>query len=165
MNDVLESLNVTPNVTISEEKFRELMELATANAQEIEKRALKLWEQKGVAGVKVEVYLKATNVGQDIIDKKYVLVCQANDLHVSPAAGYTDIEQTFGKPAMAKIAKFAANVANDIFLKAFGEQLSRINEIFHLKVAIRHEWRMTRAFTLTGWLTAIALFIILMILN
>ena len=152
-----------PQVTLPKDEFDEIMGLAIATDKQIKQKALELWQNKGAARINVEIYLRRHYIGSDEIVKSYQFSCKPENVHVYPAEGHSDNKMAISRTDRNKISKFASNVANDIFLHVFGDRLARINEIQKMKADMRREWRITRACTITGWLVALALAVILIV--
>ena len=155
--------NPTTKVILSSDDYEKLVEMANASDEKIRRKAIEYWQKHGIATININVYLRKTYVGQDFIGQEYSLDVMPSNVQIYDDPDKEKAGLAISKEQRDKIKKFAYKTANSIFLNSFGDKLSRINEIMHLKAEIKREWRMTRAFTLTGWLTAIALFIILMI--
>ena len=154
--------NPNAKVILSVDEYDRLMEMANASDEKIKRKAIEYWQKHGVASIDISVYLRKQYVGQDYIEKDYTLEVVPMNVQVYDDPDRDKSGMVIPKEQRDKITKFAYQAANSIFMRSFGDRLARVNEILHLKAEIRREWRMTRAFTLTGWLTAIALFIILM---
>lgn len=150
-------------VILSTDDYDRLMEMADNNEQAIKRKAMEYWQKHGVASISIDVYLRNVNAGHDFIEKKYTLDVLPQNVRV-----YDDPDKENGGMAVTeqqrdKISEFAYQTANDIFVRSFGDRLSRINEIIHMKAEMRREWRMTRTLTLTGWLAAVILFLIILL--
>ena len=150
-------------VILSTDDYDKLVEMANANEEAIKSKAMDYWRKHGVASVNISVYLRKLNIGQDFIEKDYTLDVLPLNVQVYDDPDRENSGMAITQEQKDKIRKFACRTANSIFTHSFGDRLSRINEIVRLKADIRREWRMTRTLTLIGWLTAITLFLVILL--
>ena len=155
--------NPNAKVILSINDYDRLVEMANASDEKIKRKAIEYWQKHGAASINISVYLRKQYVGQDYIEKDYTLDVMPQNVQVYDDPDKDKSGMVIPKDQRDKIVKFAFQTANSIFMHSFGDRLSRVNEVMLMKAEIRREWRMTRAFTLTGWLTAITLFIVLML--
>ena len=57
-------------VFVQKDEYEKMKELANANAEEIEKRALEMWETKAIPWLKVSMEIRSSG-GRDILDSEY----------------------------------------------------------------------------------------------
>jgi len=69
----------------------------------------------------------------------------------------------FDRETRQRIMKFAANYATSAFYRKFGKQLMHINNAERYESRARRDWLIGRAVTLTGWLLAVLMFVIVML--
>lgn len=148
-----------PKVILSKSDFDRLQQMANANDEQVKSMALDYYHKYGVPSVDITVYLRRLNVANDTILGSFSLEDAPLKLVIYDNADSNTSAIALTKEQKNKISRFLRNTANDIFLQTYGDKLTRINELQRLDAAMRREWRMTRAFTLAGWLTATILLI------
>ncbi|WP_304312595.1 hypothetical protein [Phocaeicola plebeius] len=99
-----------------------MKELANANAEEIEKRALEMWETKAIPWLKVSMEIRSSG-GRDILDSEE-FEFRTHSLLLSPEGKFTIKEE-----ARKRFMKLVEDWAGHMMELQFGEHISKINYI------------------------------------
>lgn len=62
---VLSETSVTPKITLTQTEYNRLVELAQANARQIDGRAVEYYKKNGVCGIHIDAYVREQNGGCD----------------------------------------------------------------------------------------------------
>lgn len=145
-------------IMLSKSDYDKLSELAEMNQQQIEDKAMKLWEKNGVANVKLSMEIRS-NAGREIID--------GGRFEFKASSYIYDGEGKFCIPDKTKerFSKMIGDWTYELMRHEFGDTLMDANK-FNKKVdGIEKERKRFVVFTITGWVTAFAmLMIVIMIL-
>lgn len=99
-----------------------LKELANANAEEIEKRALEMWETKAIPWLKVSMEIRSSG-GRDILDSEE-FEFRTDSYLLNPSGKFTIKEE-----ARQRFDKMLTGWARHMMELQFGEHMSKINYI------------------------------------
>lgn len=143
-----------PKVILSKNDFDWMQQMADATEEQVKSMALDYWHKHGVPSVNITVYLRRITVGQDVILSDYSLENAPLNVYIFDGPDSSTSAMAMSKEQKDIISKFFKDTANDIFLQTYGDRLSRIVELQRLDASMKREWRITRAFTLAGWLAA-----------
>ena len=156
---VLNETSVTPKITLTQTEYNRLVELAQANAKQIDERAVEYYKKNGVCGIHIDAYVREQNGGCDEIADTFRFDCQPRYGYVQPSDEYEPNPFAIDSATRQRITKFAASYATSAFYRKFGKQLMHINNAQRYERRAYHEWVMTRTLTLTGWLLAVLMLI------
>lgn len=155
MNESIQNyINVTPRVTMSQSDYNKLMELAQMTIVEIEKRARKIYEEKGV--LKIDFtgrFYQKRGLGVD--NEKYEFSVACAQYLISDSSGSSKSFFEIPQKSRQKIAKIVKNYVEDAFAGQFGEHMTELNEILRLK---NKQDKMITQFlivTAVGWVLAV----------
>lgn len=109
-------------VFVPKDEYEKMKELANANAEEIEKRALEMWETKAIPWLKVSMEIRS-NGGRDILDSEQFQF-KTDSLFLDPAGKFTIKEE-----ARERFRKLVKDWARHMMELQFGEHMSKINYI------------------------------------
>ena len=109
-------------VFVQKDEYEKMKELANANAEEIEKRALEMWETKAIPWLKVSMEIRS-NGGRDILDSKE-FEFRTHSLLLSPKGKFTIKEE-----ARERFMKLVEDWTRHMMELQFGEHISKINYI------------------------------------
>lgn len=109
-------------VFVQKDEYEKMKELANANAEEIEKRALEMWETKAIPWLKVSMEIRS-NGGRDILDSEE-FEFRTHSLLLSPKGKFTIKEE-----ARERFMKLVEDWARHMMELQFGEHISKINYI------------------------------------
>lgn len=109
-------------VFVPKDEYEKMKELANANAEEIEKRALEMWETKAIPWLKVSMEIRSSG-GRDILDSEQFQF-RTDSLFLDPAGKFT-IKQE----ARERFGKLVKDWARHMMEIQFGEHISKINYI------------------------------------
>jgi len=163
MEKVLKETSVTPRITLTQDEYNRLVSLARAKAKQIEERAVEYYKKNGVCGIHIDAYVRNKDYGCDEIADTYRFDCQPRYGYVTPSDEYEPNPFAIDRETRQRIMKFAANYATSAFYRKFGKQLMHINNAERYESRARRDWLIGRAVTLTGWLLAVLMFVIVML--
>ena len=163
MEKVLKETSVTPRITLTQDEYNRLVSLARAKAKQIEERAVEYYKKNGVCGIHIDAYVRNEDYGCDEIADTYRFDCQPRYGYVTPSDEYEPNPFAIDRETRQRIMKFAANYATSAFYRKFGKQLMHINNAERYESRARRDWLIGRAVTLTGWLLAVLMFVIVML--
>lgn len=109
-------------VFVPKDEYEKMRELANANAEEIEKRALEMWETKAIPWLKVSMEIRSSG-GRDILDSEQFQF-RTDSLLLDPAGKFTIKEE-----ARKRFEKLMKEWARHMMELQFGEHLTKINFI------------------------------------
>lgn len=109
-------------VFVPKDEYEKMKELANANAEEIEKRALEMWETKTIPWLKVSMEIRSSG-GRDILDSEQFQF-RTDSLLLDPAGKFT-IKQE----ARERFGKLVKDWARHMMEIQFGEHMTKINYI------------------------------------
>lgn len=109
-------------VFVQKDEYEKMKELANANAEEIEKRALEMWETKAIPWLKVSMEIRS-NGGRDILDSEE-FEFRTHSLLLSPKGKFTIKEE-----ARERFMKLVDDWTRHMMELQFGEHMSKINYI------------------------------------
>ena len=109
-------------VFVPKDEYEKMKELANANAEEIEKRALEMWETKAIPWLKVSMEIRS-NGGRDILDSEQFQF-KTDSLLLDPAGKFTIKEE-----ARERFMKLVKDWTRHMMELQFGEHMSKINYI------------------------------------
>lgn len=109
-------------VFVPKEEYEKMKELANANEEEIEKRALEMWETKAIPWLKVSMEIRSSG-GRDILDSEQFQF-RTDSLLFDPAGKFT-IKQE----ARERFGKLVKDWARHMMELRFGEHMTKINYI------------------------------------
>lgn len=109
-------------VFVQKDEYEKMKELANANAEEIEKRALEMWETKAIPWLKVSMEIRS-NGGRDILDSEE-FEFRTHSLLLSPKGKFTIKEE-----ARERFMKLVDDWTRHMMELQFGEHISKINYI------------------------------------
>lgn len=109
-------------VFVQKDEYEKMKELANANAEEIEKRALEMWETKAIPWLKVSMEIRS-NGGRDILDSEQFQF-KTDSLLLEPAGKFTIKEE-----ARERFMKLVEEWTRHMMELQFGEHISKINYI------------------------------------
>lgn len=109
-------------VFVPKDEYEKMKELANANAEEIEKRALEMWETKAIPWLKVSMEIRS-NGGRDILDSEEFQF-RTHSLLLNPQGKFNIKEE-----ARKKFEKLVEDWARYMIEREFGEHMTKINYI------------------------------------
>lgn len=109
-------------IFVPKDEYEKMKELANANAEEIEKRALEMWETKAIPWLKVSMEIRSSD-GSDILDSKQFRF-RTDSLLLDPAGKFTIKEE-----ARKRFEELMKEWAYHLMELQFGEHISKINYI------------------------------------
>ena len=109
-------------VFVPKDEYEKMKELANANAEEIEKRALEMWETKAIPWLKVSMEIRS-NGGCDILDSEEFQF-RTHSLLLNPQGKFNIKEE-----ARKKFEKLVEDWARYMIEREFGEHMTKINYI------------------------------------
>ena len=109
-------------VFVQKDEYEKMKELANANAEEIEKRALEMWETKAIPWLKVSMEIRSSG-GRDILDSEQFQF-KTDSLLLDPAGKFTIKEE-----ARERFRKLVKDWTRHMMELQFGEHISKINYI------------------------------------
>lgn len=109
-------------VFVPKDEYEKMKELANANAEEIEKRALEMWETKAIPWLKVSMEIRS-NGGRDILDSEEFQF-RTHSLLLNPQGKFNIKED-----ARKRFEKLVEDWARYMIEREFGEHMTKINYI------------------------------------
>lgn len=134
-------------VQLENHEYENLVELAQINKQKIEEKALKLWNEKGVAEIRITI-----DSGHDY-DDEYKITASSYMM-------YKDSKFYIPETLRIRFRKIINEVVNDSISKKFGNMTQIIN-IYNGKVSSLNRIKFTlMAIAASGWAAAATLFVL-----
>ncbi len=137
-------------VQLNEYEYKTMADLAKLKEKQIQERAKKLYEEKGILGIEVELNIHE-NYNETFELRSYGTRNGDWDNSLIPYAK---------KRELIALVQEKARV---LFLKSFSRELKTMGEVNRLYREAEEERRKFKVWTLTGWLMAIMMIIYLVI--
>ena len=131
-------------VQLTEYRYNELYESAMATNKEVNRRAEKMYQEKGVCSIKINMDIKESYDSTIRIETGCYLSYKEEPFDLSH-------EQS------KRVIRWIDKNLKKMMHQKVGINISKFNE---LNTGLRKEWVITRSITLTGWLVAIVLVVI-----
>jgi hypothetical protein len=160
MEKILNEASVTPRITLTQDEYNRLVALARANAKQIEQRAVEYYKKNGVCSIHIDAYVREYNGASNEIADTYRFDCQPQYGYVMPSGEYEANPFAIDRETRQRIMKFAASFATAAFYRKFGKQLMHINNAERYERRARNYMTKCIVITVTGWLLAVALFLV-----
>ena len=142
-------------VFVPKDEYEKMKELANANAEEIEKRALEMWEAKAIPWLKVSMEIRSSD-GRDILDSEQFQF-RTDSLLLDPAGKFTIKEE-----ARKRFEELIKDWVRHMMKLQFGEHLTKIN-VINKRCQEAEKLRKKVAFpTLIACVVAFMMFLILL---
>lgn len=155
---ILKETYVTPKVELTQSDYNRLVQMATMNAKEIEKRAREIYEKEGVVKIEFDGRLITKRYGERETEHyKFDVICEAYT--VSPTGEYEKTLFSIPQKMRQRIATKTKNYVQGVFDSYFGEHLVKLNAIKDLEGKTEKERRRFVVWSLTGWLLAVLMFV------
>ena len=140
--------------------YKQLVEQAQANDDEINRRAVELYRKNGVCNVELEVRIrKDMDYGSDCEKYKYYFTPyvrnEENEYNPSPFC--------ISRQMAERIRKAAKEIAENAFYGNFGEHFMQMSNILKYRWRTEHIRYRLIAFTVAGWLMAMACLITMLV--
>lgn len=159
---ILKSTYVNQKVELSQEDYNRLVEMAQLNAKKIAERARKFYEKEGVVKIEFTGRLIRNKYGEVECDR-YTFECDCEEYLIHFGDGYDKHFFTIPQESRKKIAQKVRNYVKDCFYYNVGSNMSELNEIERLKNKQLHRLRTFIVWTVTGWLSAVAMLLIFLL--
>lgn len=160
MEKILKEASVTPRITLTQDEYNRLVSLARANAKQIEQRAVEYYKKNGVCSIHIDAYVREDNGACNELVDTYRFDCQPQYGYVMPSDEYEANPFAIDRETRQRIMKFAASFATAAFYRKFGKQLMHINNAERYERRVRNYMTKFIVITVTGWLLAVALFLV-----
>lgn len=142
-------------VFVQKDEYEKMKELANANAEEIEKRALEMWETKAIPWLKVSMEIRSSS-GRDILDSEE-FEFRTDSYLLNPSGKFTIKEE-----ARQRFDKMLTGWVRHMMELQFGEHLTKIN-VINKRCQEAEKLRKKVAFpTLIACVVAFMMFLILL---
>lgn len=142
-------------VFVPKDEYEKMKELANANAGEIEKRALEMWETKAIPWLKVSMEIRSS-CGRDILDSEE-FEFRTDSYLLNPSGKFTIKEE-----ARQRFDKMLTGWVRHLMELQFGEHLTKIN-VINKRCQEAEKLRKKVAFpTLIACVVAFMMFLILL---
>lgn len=142
-------------VFVPKDEYEKMKELANANAGEIEKRALEMWETKAIPRLKVSMEIRSSS-GRDILDSEE-FEFRTDSYLLNPSGKFTIKEE-----ARQRFDKMLTGWVRHMMELQFGEHLTKIN-VINKRCQEAEKLRKKVAFpTLIACVVAFMMFLILL---
>lgn len=142
-------------VFVPKDEYEKMKELANANAEEIEKRALEMWETKAIPWLKVSMEIRSSS-GRDILDSEE-FEFRTDSYLLNPSGKFTIKEE-----ARQRFDKMLTGWVRHMMELQFGEHLTKIN-VINKRCQEAEKLRKKVAFpTLIACVVAFMMFLILL---
>ena len=142
-------------IFVPKDEYEKMKELANANAEEIEKRALEMWETKAIPRLKVSMEIRSSS-GRDILDSEE-FEFRTDSYLLNPSGKFTIKEE-----ARQRFDKMLTGWVRHMMELQFGEHLTKIN-VINKRCQEAEKLRKKVAFpTLIACVVAFMMFLILL---
>ena len=138
-------------VQLREGEYKTLCELAKMSESEIEKKAQKMYEEKGMYGIELNINCGRSEYSDTI---KFYVGSYVKDWHSFPL---TEDEKK-------KVSRFVDNRVFEMMEDKFGKQIFELNHYENKKKILERRNSMFVGLTILGWLCAVGLAVIAVVL-
>lgn len=138
-------------VQITDGEYKTLCELAKMSESEIEKRAQKMYEEKGMYGINLNINCGRTEYNDTI---EFFVGGYVKDWHSFPLT----------KDEKKKVSRFVCNRVREMMVDKFGKQIFELNHYENKKKILERRNSMFVGVTILGWLCAVGLAVIAVVL-
>lgn len=138
--------------------YKQLVEQAQANDEEINRRAVELYRENGVCTVRLDVSIHKNMDFSDYEQFNYDL-----SSWVKEDEEYKPRPFCINSQMAKRIRKAAKNIAENAFYYNFGKVFMEINNILEYRRHTEHIRYRLIAFTVAGWLMAVACLVTMMV--
>lgn len=145
-------------VELSLADYKQLVEKAQANDDEINRRAVELYRENGVCTVRLDVSIHKNTDFRDYEQYNYDL-----SSWVKEDEEYKPRPFCINSQMAKRIRKAAKDIAENAFYYNFGRQFMQMNNILKYRWHTEHIRYRLIAFTVAGWLMAMACLITMMV--
>ena len=163
IDKILKETYVNPKVELTQKDYNRLVSMATMKAKKIEERAREIYEKEGV--VKIEFdgrFITKRYVDRGETEHYNFEVC-CKHWYVNPNGDYEKTLFTIPQEMRERIATKVKNYVQEVFVGRFGEHMYNINAILDLKAKMENEGRKAFVWTVTGWLLAVLMFVVVLL--
>ena len=158
---ILKETYVTPKVELTQNDYNRLVQMATMKAKKIEERAREIFEKEGVVKIGFDGRFTTKRYGeQEIEHLEFTVAC--NDSTVLPTGEYEKTLFKIPQEMRQRIATKVKDYVEEVFVGRFGEHMFKLNAIRELAAKTERERRRFVVWSLTGWLLAVLMFIVVM---
>ena len=138
-------------VQLREYEYKKLCESAKMNDAEIEKRAQKMYEEKGMYGIQLNINCGRTEYNDTI---EFFVGGYVKDWHSFPLT----------KDEKKKVSRFVCNRVREMMVDKFGTQIDNLNYYENRKRILERRHSIFVGVTILGWLCAVGLAVIAVVL-
>lgn len=138
-------------VQLREGEYKKLCELAKMSESEIEKRAQKMYEEKGMYGIQLNINCGRTEYNDTI---EFFVGGYVKDWHSFPLT----------KDEKKKVSRFVCNRVREMMVDKFGTQIDNLNYYENRKRILERRHSIFVGVTILGWLCAVGLAVIAVVL-
>lgn len=138
-------------VQLTESEYKKLDESAKMNDAEIEKRAQKMYEEKGTYGIDLSIKCGRTEYSDTI---KFYVDSRVKDLH----------SFHLSKDEKEKVSRYVDNRVFEMMEDKFGTQINNLNYYENRKRILERRHSIFVGVTILGWLCAVGLAVIAVVL-
>lgn len=131
-------------VQLTESEYKKLDESAKMNDAEIEKRAQKMYEEKGTYGIDLSIKCGRTEYSDTI---KFYVDSRVKDLH----------SFHLSKDEKEKVSRYVDNRVFEMMEDKFGNQINNLNYYENRKRILERRHSIFVGVTILGWLCAVGL--------
>ena len=138
-------------VQLRENEYKKLCELAKMSESEIEKRAQKMYEEKGMYEIELNINCGRSEYSDTI---KFYVGSYVKDWHSFPLT--EDVKK--------KVSRFVGNRVFEMMEDKFGTQINNLNYYENRKRILERRHSIFVGVTILGWLCAVGLAVIAVVL-
>lgn len=138
-------------VQLREYEYKKLCESAKMSDAEIEKRAQKMYEEKGMYGIQLNINCGRTEYNDTI---EFFVGGYVKDWHSFPLT----------KDEKKKVSRFVCNRVREMMVDKFGTQIDNLNYYENRKRILERRHSIFVGVTILGWLCAVGLAVIAVVL-
>lgn len=138
-------------VQLREDEYKKLCEFAKMSKSEIEKKAQKMYEEKGMYGIELSIKCGRTEYSDTI---KFYVDSYVKDWHSFPLS----------KDEKEKVSRFVDNRVFEMMEDKFGTQINNLNYYENRKKILERRHSIFVGVTILGWLCAVGLAVIAVVL-
>jgi len=149
-------------IQLSKREYDKLVDMANKNIDEIDKKALEIYEKRGVLGLDIKIEIRSEGFYYDgsetfkFIPNSFIKDYIFGDENLNP---YCRLSYEESK----KINEFVNYKLEEMFERRFGKSINNINNINAIRNRLSNTIYIFKIITILGWLLAVVLVLVVLL--